>query len=112
LEFAKAPNRKTRNRGIIVSGNFLNTTVDEWRTAMESEFSNKCDLGKLLVNGKTITELSTELKMSISTTRRRMDTLIKSGKCEKGWNYRIEKGGKMRPVPVYTLKKGEKNGTK
>lgn len=80
----------------------LDTTVDEWRAALEVETGD--DLGK------TSGELAEELGVSERTIQKRLKSLIKKGLCKQGTAKRTVRcgyGWTDRHVPVYQLVKKE-----
>ena len=83
----------------------LDTTIDEWRKAMEnlslggSRWSSLPSLPK----GKTTNELCEIFGVCEEVMRRRVRKLIKEGRCKKGKAPREMITGEKRIVPVYQL---------
>lgn len=76
----------------------LDTTIEEWKEALEVAS---------YVEGHTVAELSTKLKIPESTLRRKLHFLITTGKCTKGVGRRTSTNGRSINVAVYQLVKGE-----
>jgi hypothetical protein len=72
----------------------LSTTIDQWRAALE--VTKKPEYPE----GKTMTELSAETGINISTLRDRIRNAINEGVCECFYDSR-----KNRMTKVYILKK-------
>lgn len=81
-----------------VESNELDTSIDEWKEALEvATFSPGCTIG----------ELSEKLSIPKSTLRRKLRDLINRGMCTKDMSRRTSANGSSIPVVVYRLVKGE-----
>lgn len=83
----------------------LDTTVDEWRTVMEAEFSNCRPILGLptIENGRTNIELSKEFSLSRTCMLERLNELIESESCRKGKAIREKRDGSSGWTVVYEL---------
>ena len=80
----------------MINSNFLDTTVDEWRAAMNEYL-------ELTSEGETIPELAQKLGISESTMRRRLRKMLESGQCTQGRGTRNDALGRSFVVAVYQL---------
>lgn len=80
--------------------NTLDTTVEEWQAEMERITPND--------SGRTLSELSVELKVSATTMQRRITQLINEGKCIRGTGRRFDCHNRPYDVTVYQLIPQEK----
>ena len=107
MALGKRANRHDRNQspgGHEMSSNELDTTVDEWRGAMEGfAFATTLSSLPFLENGKTTGELAETFNVSRDTISRRLKALIKKGTCRKGRGIRTSLTGQEKTVPVYQL---------
>lgn len=75
----------------------LDTTIDEWREAIENACI-KCD-----APGETLVELSKRLEIPETTIRRRIYRLLLEGRCVSGTGFRRDRKGRYYNVTVYQL---------
>ena len=79
-----------------MSGNFLDTTVEEWKAELEDHITRNDP-------GLTIAEIAAILGSSRQTAYRRVSELIKKGRCREGTGMRVNKSGRRQRVAVYLL---------
>lgn len=78
----------------------LDTTIDEWQAEMKRISPD--------APGKTLSELATELKISKTTMRRRIEQLINEGRCMQNTGKRFDRFNRLYDVSVYQLYPREK----
>lgn len=85
--------------------NFLDTTIDQWRAIMETQFNNCRPILGLptIENGRTNIELSKEFSLSRTCMLERLNELIESGSCRKGKAIRKKRDGSTGWTVVYEL---------
>jgi predicted ArsR family transcriptional regulator len=83
--------------------NELDTTVDEWREALEMSVVDNDP------SWKTATEIADSLGVNRTSVTRRLRKLIKSGNCLQGKCRRLDGTGRPQFLPAYKMvKKGVK----